>query len=66
MWENSGDPHTRETARVYVLNDAGDVWPFAGDLAATPGEDQSLVELDGRQIEAARLIQCWRWLFGER
>lgn len=52
--------------RVHVLDNAGDVWPLAEDLAATPGGEDSVVELDGRQIEAARLIECFRWLFGDQ
>lgn len=50
---------------MYVLNDAGDAWSCAADLAATPGGEHAIVELDGRQIEAARLIECYRWLFGD-
>ena len=54
-----------EPTRVIVLNSAGDVWPCAEDLAAEPDGDRAVVELDGRQISAARLIECFRWLFGE-
>jgi hypothetical protein len=50
---------------VRVLSNAGDAWPLAEDLAAIPGGDQVLVELDGRRIEGARLIECYRWLFGQ-
>jgi len=53
------------TQKVYVLDNAGDAWPTAEGLAAMPGGADSIVELDGRQIEAAKLIECWRWLFGE-
>lgn len=54
-----------EATRVIVLNNAGDVWPCAEDLAAEPGGERAMVELDGRQISAAHLIECFRWLFGE-
>ena len=53
----------RNTPKVYVLADAGDAWPAAEDLAAMPGGKDAIVELDGRQIEASKLIECWRWLF---
>ncbi|WP_314431227.1 hypothetical protein [Microbacterium lacticum] len=52
-----------QTPRVYVLRDPGMAWPLAQDLASTPGAETALVKLDGRTIEAARLIECWRWLF---
>lgn len=51
--------------KVYVLDDAGDVWPLAADLATDPAGAAALVELEGRQIQAAKLIDCWRWMFGD-
>lgn len=55
---------TAGATRVIVLDNAGDAWPCAEDLAAEPGGEHAIVELDGRQIEASGLIECYRWLFG--
>ncbi len=54
-----------QSPRVHALSDPGMAWPLAQDLASTPGAESALVELDGRTIEASRLIECWRWLFNK-
>ena len=54
-----------ESRRVIVLDNPGGAWPCAQDLAAEPDGHLAVVELEGRQIEGAQLIACFRWLFGE-
>lgn len=47
----------------HFLDDAGDAWPMAEFLAKSPGDDDEVVVLDGRELPAARLVEVWRWLF---